>query len=200
MTEEPNLLCYPAPERNKQPIVEVLAQYLPSQGTVLEVASGTGQHIVHFAQRLSNLSWLPSEVDDELLQVIEARLAHHNLPNVGEPTSLDVLGAWPALEVDGLITANIFHIAPVEVVAGFFAGADSVLSAQGIVHIYGPFSVDGQHTSEGNQAFDADLRRRNPSWGIRDLADVVGKANEHGFSLTESIPMPANNLSLVFAR
>ena len=176
----------------------MLRDELPAAGRVLEIASGTGQHVTYFAPRFPGLVWQPSDPDANMRASIATRLAKIELDNVAAPIDLDVLGTWPQGPVDVVMAANLLHISLVEVTSAFFEGAARVLRSPGIVFVYGPFKRGGEHTSEGNQAFDASLRARNPDWGIRDLEWVIDRASEAGLTLRETIAMPANNLSCVF--
>lgn len=187
-------------ERNTQFILEVLKQTLPVSGTVLEIASGTGQHVTGFAAALPQLNWRPSDPDPEARASTSERIAADGLANVAEPLNLDVLSAWPEIETDAIITANLLHISPPEVLPALMKNAGLLLKPGGLLHIYGPFKVDDAFTSESNADFDASLRARNDAWGIRDLETVVATARENGFSEPEVRDMPANNLSLSFRR
>ena len=194
-------LCWSAPERNKGPILEVLERVLPKQGTVLEIASGTGQHVIHFAQHLPALTFIPSDIDESNLESIRAWLAEAGLPNVLPPLRLDVTSEdWAAGEVNAIVNANMIHISPWECTEGLLAGAERYLSARGVLALYGPFRINGEHTAPSNAEFDADLKRRDARWGVRDLETVVALAHEHGLHFTERVAMPANNQTLVFRR
>ncbi|MEM7080876.1 MAG: DUF938 domain-containing protein [Pseudomonadota bacterium] len=192
------------PERNKAPLFDVLTAHLPSTGCVLELASGTGQHVEHFAARTPHLSWQPSEPNPRQRRSIAARIAQAELINVHAPLDLDVCNPWPealaALDVRAVITANLLHISPPEVGPALFSGAARVLKPGGLVAIYGPFHVAGRSTSPGNVAFDADLRQRNPAWGIRDVEAIQAMAAAAGFAELETVAMPANNLTLLWRR
>jgi len=196
-----DLVDWTAPERNKDPILEVLRRVLPVQGTVLEVASATGQHIAYFADQLRGLVWQPSDFSDEHLRNLVARRAHAQLANLLAPMRLDVTELpWPVSQVDAIYSANMIHISPWAVTLGLFAGAQAVLASGAPLVTYGPYAVDGRHISESNLAFDESLRSRNPAWGVRDVAEVVQVAREHGFSLEERVAMPANNFTLIWRR
>lgn len=193
----------PAAERNKQPILEVLHGVLPEQGMALEIASGTGQHAAHFAAGLPGWTWQPSDFDAANLASITAWTA--KLPNVLPAIQLDVLAAdWPlpaaAQTLDAIFCANMLHIAPWACCAALMQGAARHLAPQGRLLTYGPYRVPGLATAPSNEAFDADLRARNPAWGLRDLADIETEARRAGLALIEQIAMPANNRVLVFAR
>jgi SAM-dependent methyltransferase len=194
-------MTYPAPERNKAPILEVLQRVLPTQGRVLEVASGTGQHIVHFASGMPAISWLPSDPEVEHRNSILARANAAGLTNVAAPVSLDVRHRpWPVESVDAILCINMIHIAPWEAALALLAEAGRLLPAGGVLYLYGPYRRDGRDTAPSNAAFDADLRRRNPQWGVRNLEDVEREAGACSLLLQQIVAMPANNLSLVFHR
>lgn len=186
----------PASERNKEPIRQVLAEKLAHVSTLLELACGSLQHACHIAPDHPHLIWQPSDIDPRALehgQEIE-------LPdNVRRPLFLDVTGEhWPLPQVDAIFSANLLHISEREVLPALFSGADRLGAVN--IFIYGPFSIDGKHTSQGNIDFDASLRSRNSDWGIHDLGDVKAAATEVGFSGFTSTDMPANNLFLHFWR
>jgi hypothetical protein len=194
-------LVSPSADRNKGPILAVLERILPPTGTVLEIASGTGQHVVHFARALRRLTWQPSDVEAECLRSISAWLSAQRLPNLRQPIELDVRALpWPVGAVDAVVCANLLHIAPWPVVPALFAGAGAALPASGPLYLYGPYSLQGRHTAVSNQIFDRALRAHDPEWGVRDLAEVARAAEEHGFELAETADMPANNLSVVFRK
>lgn len=191
----------PAAERNKEPILEVLKRVLPETGCVLEIASGAGQHVVHFAAALPGLDWQPTETEPALVAAIEARRELAGCGNVLAPLALDVRRApWPLARADAVVCINMMHIAPWEAAEGLFAGAREVLAAGGPLVLYGPFKVAGRHTAPSNRAFDANLRARDPRWGLRDIGDVCALGARTGFTLDRRMPMPANNLTLVFKR
>lgn len=192
---------WPAPERNKEAILEVLRRVLPSAGRVLEISSGSGQHVMHFARHLPHLEFQPSDVDDDNLASIRAWRRDEALANVLEPVRLDVLEpAWPVGPCAAAFNANMIHIAPWACAEGLFAGLGRHLAPGGVFVLYGPFRVGGAHTAPSNEAFDADLRQRDPAWGVRDLEAVEALARAQGLVLHERVPMPANNQSLVFWR
>ncbi|KAA0683060.1 DUF938 domain-containing protein [Roseomonas genomospecies 6] len=189
----------PATERNRAPILEVLRRTLPPQGLVLEVASGTGQHAAAFAGALPGVIWQPSDPDPALRDSIRAWAAAATLPNLREPLDLDAASAgWPIRSADAVVCINMIHIAPWQAALGLFAGAERLLPAGGPLLLYGPFRRGGRHTAPSNAAFDADLKARNPAWGVRDL-DAVERAAA-GFTLAEVAEMPANNLTVVLRR
>jgi len=197
---ETHALHAPAAERNKAPILEVLEAHLPPHGRVLEIASGTGQHVVHFAAALAGLVWLPSDPDPSQRASIAAHAAAAGLDNVEEPLDVDVLRRWPDIGVAAVVVANLLHVAPPQALPALCAGAAGVLPAGGVLHVYGPFNRGGRYTSEGNARFDRSLREQNPAWGIRDLETLLAAAAESGLRERQVIDMPANNLSVVLIK
>jgi hypothetical protein len=195
--------CFaPSAERNKGPILDVLARVLPGRGVVLEIASGTGQHVVHFAKALPELTWQPSDPDAELRESVALRVRAEQLANVNPPIDLDVTRLpWPLrTAVDAVVCINMIHIAPWSATRALFEGAKALLPTQHVLFLYGPYRRFGGHTSESNAQFDSDLRARNSEWGVRDLEAVSEVAARAGFALDEIVEMPANNFSLVFKR
>ena len=191
----------PAAERNKSPILDVLARVLPRQGVVLEIASGTGQHVIHFAKALSELTWQPSDPDAELRESIALRVWEEQRANVNSPIDLDVTKVpWPLQTADAVVAINLIHVAPWSATLALFEGAKASLSTQDVLFLYGPYRRFGRHTSQSDAQFDLDLRTLNPEWGLRDLEAVSDVATGSGFILAETVQMPANNLSLVFRR
>jgi SAM-dependent methyltransferase len=191
----------PAAERNREPILGVLRRVLPERGSVLEIASGSGQHVAHFAAALPELEFQPSDRDDQDFASITAWCAQAGARNVRAPIVLDVTSdPWPATvgTVDAIFNANMIHIAPWEACLGLLRGAGAHLAPHGVLVTYGPYKIDGRHTAPSNEAFDADLRARDPSWGVRDLGDVARIAEQHGFAVAERVAMPANNFMIVF--
>lgn len=194
-------LSAPAVARNKDVILQVLRQALPQTGLVLEVASGTGEHAVHFATTLPGLRWLPSDPDAIALGSIRAHVGAAGLTNVLPPVRLDAsASSWPVEKADAIVAINMIHIAPWSATEGLMAGAARLLPDFGLLYLYGPFLTGGTHTGPGNAAFDADLRARDPEWGVRDVDAVARAAAAHGLHLADRIAMPANNLSLLFRR
>jgi len=203
----------PATQRNRDPILQVLQRVLPARGTVLELASGTGEHAAFFAPRLAPLAWLPSEADPRLLASIEAWRQQQGSDNLYPAIALDVRDpVWP-IEQDGqqedgfapgpiaaMASINLLHIAPWCACLGLLAGAQRLLPAGGVLYCYGPFKRGGRHTAASNAAFDESLRAQNPDWGVRDLDAVAAAARDRELMLRETVAMPANNLSLVFQR
>lgn len=191
----------PAAERNKAPILEVLRRVLPRSGTVLEIASGSGQHLVYFSKALPELIWQPSEADEQLRQAIRLQLSAEPLANVNMPVTLDAARwPWPIDRADAIVCINMLHIAPWAATQGLLAGAGRLLPQGGVLYLYGPFRRSGRHSAASNEAFDRGLRRQDPAWGVRDTDDIERLAERAGFSPVELTEMPANNLSLVFRK
>jgi hypothetical protein len=191
----------PAAERNAPPILAELQRLLPPAGVMLEIASGTGQHAAYFSAGLPGWQWQPSDFDAGALPSIAAWC--EGVERVRPPITLDVLAAdWPSVpaQVDAIYCANMIHIAPWECTAGLMRGAARHLAPAGLLLTYGPYLLDEQPTAPSNLAFDADLRARNPAWGIRRLADVAAQAAAAGLCLRETQAMPANNMLLAWAR
>lgn len=192
----------PAAERNGPAILAELQRLLPPIGRMLEIASGSGQHAALFAGALPGWNWQPTDADAAALASIAAWCKQ--LPNVQRPIQLDVLvEPWPAAlpePVDAVFVANMFHISPWACTRALMQGAARRLAPQGQLISYGPYLEDDVATAPGNLAFDADLRARHPSWGLRRLQDVAAEAAAAGLALRERVAMPANNLLLVWAR
>ncbi len=204
MTNSPNMdavLTSPSVARNRDPILSVLRRFLPKTGMVLEIASGTGEHAVHFAAALPHLTWQPTDLDEQALNSIAAHRAASGLPNLLAPLRLDAAAPnWPVERVDAVVAINMVHISPWPATQGLMAGAGRALPPGGVLYLYGAYKENGVHTAASNEAFDQDLRRRNPEWGVRDLEEVADLASTHRLELVERISMPANNLGLVFRR
>lgn len=191
----------PAAERNKAPILEVLRRVLPTRGLVLEIASGTGQHVVHFAKALPQLSWQPSDPDPENRRSIALWSRAEEAGNVLPPLDLDVCRQpWPITSADAIICINMIHVSPWAATQALVEGARAVLPREGVLFLYGPYRRHGRHTAPTNEAFDADLRAHDPAWGLRDVEEVEKVGNGAGFALSETVAMPANNFSLVFRK
>ncbi len=191
----------PATRRNRDPILGVLRRVLPRRGLILEIASGTGEHAVHFARHLPHLDWQPSDPDPEMRASIAAHAAACGVANLRVPLDIDAARSdWPVETADAVLCINMIHIAPWSCCVGLFAGAARVLAPYRVLVLYGPFRRDGRHTAPSNAAFDEALRRRDPRWGVRDLGEVTALAQDSGFALDEIVEMPANNLTVVFRR
>jgi hypothetical protein len=201
----------PATERNREPILEVLLQVLPERGTILEIASGTGEHAVFFASRLRDCVWLPTDVNPQFRASIIAWTEHNECDNVYAPQYLDVREPVWAVEngafdwflrepIIAIVNINMIHISPWSACVGLMAGAGRILKPGGILYLYGPFKQGGEHTAATNAAFDEYLRAENQQWGVRNLDDVVAVASAQNLTLKQIYLMPANNLSVVFQR
>lgn len=191
----------PSAERNREPLLAVLERVLPATGTVLEIASGTGQHAVHFAAALPHLVWQPSDPDEGARASIAAWTAASGLSNVRGPLALDVRDAqWGIDAADAIVCINMIHISPWASAQALIDGAGRLLGPGGVLFLYGPYRRGGTHTAASNAAFDAQLKSRNPAWGVRDMEDVVALADAAGFAFDEPIAMPANNFSVVFRK
>jgi hypothetical protein len=189
----------PACERNKQPILEVLQRVLPQAGLVLEIGSGTGQHVVHFSSHLPQLHWQPTE-QVENLPGLQQRLDLEAGKTVLPAIELDVAAAWPDISVAAVISANTAHIMGWQEVICMFDGVSRILVAGGPFCLYGPFNENGEFTSASNQQFDQDLKSRKSSMGIRDVVELEKLANRRHMKLEQRITMPANNQVLVFRK
>ena len=204
----PTALRSLACERNRQPILDVLLRVLPSSGSALEIASGTGQHAAWFALHLPRWHWQPSDLDDTGFASILAWRDHLVATNMSAPLVLDVTQArWPAQgpelaagSMDAIFCANMLHIAPWAACAGLMQGAARYLRPTGLLLTYGPYLEADAATAPSNLSFDASLRQRNPAWGIRAREEVAKEAAAAGLRLRERVPMPANNLVLVWER
>jgi hypothetical protein len=188
-------------QRNRGPILAVLQRILPPTGLVLEIASGSGEHVVHFATALPGLQWQPSDPDARAHASIRAWIHNERLANVSEPVVLDVCSSpWPVQRADALVCINMIHISPWAATEALFAGAQALLAAGAPLFLYGPYRRFGGHTAPSNEAFDAQLRARNPDWGVRDLEKVVEVAARANLEHIELVEMPANNFSVVFRK
>lgn len=191
----------PSTLRNRDPILNVLKRILPKKGLVLEVASGSGEHASYFSQHLSGLTWQPSAMDSINRASIRAWAKDSVSKNLLDPVDLDVLNQlWPVEKADAIVCTNMVHISPWRVSIALMAGAGRILRAGGILYLYGPYKINGAHTSSSNQTFDENLRSRDPEWGIREVEDVIAEAAVHGLIHAETVAMPANNQSVIFTR
>ena len=187
--------------RNAGPIADVLRDVLPERGLVLEIASGTGEHVLHFARAFPQLLWQPSDPEPAALRSIEAWRGAAGLFNLLPPVSLDVRAAeWPVAAADAILCINMVHISPWAATAGLMRGAGRLLAAGAPLYLYGPYRRAEVETAPSNEAFDRDLKARNPEWGLRDLGEVAAEAERHGLALERVVPMPANNVSAIFRR
>lgn len=207
----------PATQRNRDAILTVLVEMLPSTGTVLEISSGTGEHAIFLAPRLSPRQWIPSDPNPVAIASITAWRTEHPSANLYPPIQLDVCDRlWPVEQqplpqplqelnlieqpITAIVNINMIHIAPWAACLGLMAGAQRILPVGGLLYLYGPFKQDGKHTADSNVEFDRSLQAQNSEWGVRNLADVVAVAHSHNLSLLQTYPMPANNLSVIFQR
>lgn len=191
----------PATLRNRDAIADVLKDWLPPCGVVLEIASGSGEHAVHFARAFAALDWQPSDCEPAALQSIAAWTTQSGLGNIRPPLRIDVeQDRWPIADAAALLCINMLHISPWTACEALFRHAASVLPSSAPLFLYGPFVRHDVTTAASNIAFDTSLKQRNAAWGLRDLADVDALADEHGFARAALIEMPANNLSLVYRR
>jgi hypothetical protein len=204
----------PAVQRNQEPILSVLQQILPTQGLVLEIASGTGEHAAFFAPQLTPRYWLPSDTAPAALESIRAWQLSSATAHLLPPLALEMSQAhWPkmvrsalmqpplaGLSLTAMVNINMIHISPWSATVGLMTGAGELLPLGGVLYLYGPYQREGKHTAPSNEAFDAMLRSRNPAWGVRHLEEVIAVAAQHHLRWRDTIAMPANNYSVIFER
>lgn len=189
----------PAALRNREPIAEVLREWLPERGLVLEIASGTGEHAVYFAQKFPRLEWQPSDIHPDALASIEAWVGASGAPNVRKPIELDASRPdWPIDRAAAVLSINMVHISPWASALGLLDGAARILPDGAPLILYGPWISEQIETAPSNLAFDADLKARDPRWGLRTVETFAAAALERGLGLEETRAMPANNLMLLF--
>lgn len=200
-------LSHPSVARNREPILAELKEHLPKTGTVLEVASGTGEHAAYFAARIAPQPWQPSDPDPRNRESIAAWAARTPEAEIRPSLDIDVrAGHWPVEDnppdapVTAIVAINLIHIAPWAACLGLMAGAGRILPPGGILFLYGAFKIDGAHTAPSNEQFDHWLKDQNPEWGVRDLGDVTEAAEREGLQLAARTAMPANNFAVVFER
>jgi len=197
-------LSSPSSARNKGPLLEALSAVLPISAHVLEIASGTGEHAVHLCTAMPGLSWQPTDIAEEALASIEAWRLATGLENMAAPISLDVTEQawWERIEPNPsiILSCNMIHIAPWEAGLGAIAGAGALLPSAGMLIFYGPFSKGGIHNAPSNEAFDASLKSRDPSWGVRDIDDISAAAADAVLDFEMEIPMPADNRVLIYRK
>ena len=191
----------PAALRNREPIAEVLAEWLPPGGLVLEIASGTGEHAVFFAEQFPQLEWQPTDIHSDALTSIAAWRGESRLPNVRPPLILDASSPdWPIERADAVLSINMVHISPWSSALGLLDGAARVLSSGAPLILYGPWLKEGVEPAPSNLDFDVDLKRRDPQWGLRRVEEFAAAAAERAVDLEETVRMPANNLMLLLRR
>lgn len=197
----------PATQRNREAIAAVLKQYLPAQGSILEVASGTGEHAQFFAPLFAPRWWLPSDPDPVCRESITAWQDHQPLENLQPPLNLNVTDFPWAVEkqslpdpITAIVAINMIHISPWTAGLALLEGAKRILPKAGILYLYGPYRQGTVETAPSNEAFDQSLKARNPAWGLRNLETVTAAAQERGLSPLAVIAMPANNLSVIFIK
>lgn len=197
----------PATQRNREPIAAVLQQHLPSQGSILEIASGTGEHAQFFAPLFAPRWWIPSDPDCHCRDSIAAWQAYHPIETLQPPLDIDVTQETWAIEtmalpepVTAIVAINMVHISPWEATLALLAGAARILAPGGILYLYGPYRQASVATAPSNEAFDQSLKARNPAWGLRNLETVTAAAKAEGLSLLRVMAMPANNLSVILTR
>lgn len=196
-------LSSPAAQRNKAPIADVLRGVLPQTGKVLEIASGSGEHALYFAREFPQILWQPSDTDAAARASITSWEDHANLPNLLPPIALDASKSeeWPPVDaVSAILCINMVHISPWSATEGLLTGAEAMLGLHEPLILYGPYLRGGVDTAPSNLAFDADLKRRNPAWGLRALEDVTALATAHHFRLEAIHEMPANNIMVIFRK
>ena len=192
----------PATERNREPILAVLKTLITGPATILEIASGTGQHAVWFAGRMPDVTWIPSDADEEMRASVAAWARREKVRNIAlPPRGIDARARrWNMESVDGVYCANMIHISPYSACEGLIKGAGVCVRPGGFLMLYGPYKVEGEHTAPSNASFDETLRSQNADWGIRDLEAVTALAEAAGFEPEEPVEMPANNLSVIFRK
>lgn len=191
----------PAALRNREPIADVLADWLPASGLVLEIASGSGEHSIYFAERFPSLEWQPSDVHPDALASIAGWRDAADLPNLNAPITIDASSAnWPIDRADAVLSINMVHISPWSSALGLLAGAERLLDPGAPLILYGPWLKDDIETVPSNLDFDADLKRRDPAWGLRRVEDFAAAANPHDFTLEEVRRMSANNLMMLWRK
>lgn len=195
----------PATQRNREPILKILSEVLPTKSNVLEIASGTGEHAIFFASELKSCRWIPSDVNSLATESIVAWKNACPVDNLELPLLIDVTQKnWQQQvknhAINAIVNINMIHIAPWQACLGLIKGVGQILPDDGILYLYGPYKRHGKHTAPSNASFDRSLRDRNPLWGVRDLEEVVETAAAHNLKLQQVISMPANNLSVIFSR
>ena len=193
------LVPHPSVQRNRGPILNVIRRFFPNEGTVLEIGAGSGAHAAWFAPRLPQLVWQPTEAHPEALPRIAQWAAAAGAENIRPPLLLDAASTdWPVHSVDAVVCINMIHFSPWQSTLGLMAGVGRVLSPGGVLYLYGPYRLDGQHTAPSNVEFEGWLKGIDERFGVRDLGAVTAAAAEHGLVFRERVAMPANNFSVIF--
>lgn len=195
----------PATQRNRQGILKILSEVLPPGSTVLEIASGTGEHATFFASQLESCHWIPSDVNAQARESIIAWQNACPVENLELPLLIDVIqDNWQQevqhRQINAIVNINMIHIAPWQAWLGLIDGASKLLPEAGMLYLYGPFKQNGEHTAPSNESFDRSLRDLNPLWGVKDLEEIIATAAARNLTLQQVIAMPANNLSIIFNR
>lgn len=195
----------PATQRNREAILEILSKYLAPESNILEIASGTGEHAIYFTERTQSWHWIPSDINPTARESIIAWKNAMGVDNLALPLSIDVTQdnwheALRESKINAIVNINMIHIAPWSACLGLIRGAEEILPSGGMLYLYGPFKLHGEHTAESNQRFDRSLRDRNSEWGVRNLETVIDIADRANLQLQQVIEMPANNLSVIFIK
>ncbi|NQV98631.1 MAG: DUF938 domain-containing protein [Rhodospirillales bacterium] len=198
-------LDYAATSRNREVILDVLKDALPGRGTVLEIASGSGQHITYFAPHFPRLNWQPSDPDPAARASIDSWRKAAGVENTVRPAidldaSVDIWSAAAIPDLTAIMAINMIHISPWSACLGLLRNAGRILPPQGVLYLYGPYKVGNVHIAQSNADFDLSLRAQDPEWGVRNLDDVAEQALKQNFQLMKTVRMPANNLSVIFHR
>lgn len=203
MLQKDKTLHFPATLRNRAAITKVLKHYLPRSGTILEIGSGSGEHIIFFGKQFPHLKWQPSDIDVRNTESIDAWIDTEmgNAKNVLRPLIIDISNLIPRVEnTYTIICINVVHISPWKVTEGLMRNAGTLLPNGGILYLYGPYKIDGKHTAQSNKLFDTSLKLQNKSWGVRNLEDICDEATNNDLVFIERVEMPSNNQSLIFKK
>ena len=202
-TESSKALHFPATSRNRDAITMVLKTFMPKSGLILEIGSGSGEHIVHFAKQFPNLTWQPSDLNPRNIESINAwiKTVKNSCQNIREPLLIDAAELTPAIQfADAIICINVIHISPWNTTIGLMRNANQLLPSGGLLYLYGPYKLRNNHTAETNESFDHHLRSQNADWGIRNFEHVVSEAEKVDLKFVDNINMPANNLTIIFRK
>ncbi|MDV7339963.1 DUF938 domain-containing protein [Terasakiella sp. A23] len=194
-------LFYPATERNRDVILDVLKDFFPTKGQCLEIASGSGEHVVHFASAFPDVTFHPSDLEKDCLNSITAWTAHQGLTNIQPPQMLDTTqDNWDLPQLDAILCINMVHISPWEATIGLIEKAGTFLKEGGCLYLYGPYRRFGKHTAPSNESFEGWLKSKDERFGVRHMEEVEAEADKNGLKLSQIVDMPANNFSLVFRK